>query len=566
MVILHSHLLSAMSCFPANLISQRDRTTPLILVVENDLAIRHQLTQILEERGYSSIIVDTGSSCLAELSQFRPDLILLGNLEDCKPLREQAPHTPILVMIHPEESDQIVEAFVAGATDCLIKPIRWEVLHYQMQRFITDSPCDRAQSPEYFQLEQKLEIVTLELQKKLHLERTAQQIIEQVRDALEESQIMETAVREIALALGAFCGYGTLFNSQKKYQFNVTSTLTSAKIHFTPEQENRLRDGKIVKFNYPDSQFSHKVGYACPLISRQGENLGYLGILITPEQVLGEIEQRLLTQVSRHCAAALILSRVHQQAQKKVEKLEQDLQEKDEFLNIVAHELRSPIANISFIAEMLEALFQQHPHLVSGENSHFSRKGLNYLHILQEECDREIALVNDLLDLQRLEVGKSSIQPDRIYLDYWLTNLIEPFAERMQQRQQQLSINLQPDLPPLICDPTSLERIITELLHNACKYTPPQENITIGVTATPTQIQIQISNTGVELPVAELQRIFDKFYRIPQCDRWKQGGTGLGLALVKKLIESLGGSIQVENLNQTLTFTLSFPLTSCPVN
>ncbi|MBD3881071.1 sensor histidine kinase [Phormidium tenue FACHB-886] len=114
-------------------------------------------------------------------------------------------------------------------------------------------------------------------------------------------------------------------------------------------------------------------------------------------------------------------------------------------------------------------------------------------------------------------------------------------------------------MPLLTTDLSYLERILSELLNNACKYTLPGETISITAQATPTLLKLSVSNSGVELPPNELDRIFDRFYRIPSNDPWKHGGTGLGLALVKKLAEQLGGTIEAESAAGELTFILQLP-------
>jgi signal transduction histidine kinase len=135
----------------------------------------------------------------------------------------------------------------------------------------------------------------------------------------------------------------------------------------------------------------------------------------------------------------------------------------------------------------------------------------------------------------------------------------EPFIERVRQQNQTLTLDIQ-DLPEIETDLSYLERILSELLNNACKYTPPQERITVSAHVEDEMFSLRVSNSGVEIAPAERDRVFDKFYRIPNSDPWKHGGTGLGLALVKKLAEHLGGSIRVESANQLTHFIVTLPL------
>jgi signal transduction histidine kinase len=130
----------------------------------------------------------------------------------------------------------------------------------------------------------------------------------------------------------------------------------------------------------------------------------------------------------------------------------------------------------------------------------------------------------------------------------------------MYNQQQRFNLHIAANLPLCVTDLNYLERILSELLNNACKYTPPHETITLAVQtlskldgrtgwieghhAQP-RLQISVQNTGVEIAPSECDRIFEKFYRIPNNDPWKHGGTGLGLALVQKLVEAIGGTISV---------------------
>jgi signal transduction histidine kinase len=125
-------------------------------------------------------------------------------------------------------------------------------------------------------------------------------------------------------------------------------------------------------------------------------------------------------------------------------------------------------------------------------------------------------------------------------------------------------VDIPADLPDLLTDPSTLSRILTELLNNACKYTPPTGVITVTAHRLAEQLVLSINNSGVEIAASERDRIFDKFYRIPNSDPWKHGGTGLGLALVKRLVEQLGGTIQVASSAGQTTFSLQLAIASPP--
>ncbi|MEH2071844.1 MAG: ATP-binding protein [Nostoc sp.] len=233
-----------------------------------------------------------------------------------------------------------------------------------------------------------------------------------------------------------------------------------------------------------------------------------------------------------------------------VSQLEQRNQLQNDFLNLVSHELRSPLSNIKVMIQMLQ-------------NSSLIEETQHYLKLMDDECDRELELINNLLDLQRLESSSYPIiTPDALLLQQWLPWVIEPFKIRIQEHQQTLQINLTPDLPSLFSHSTSLERILVELLNNACKYTPAAGEIVLSVrhdsSETPPKTTITISNSA-EIPAKELPRIFEKFYRLPHADIWNQGGSGLGLPIVQKLVEQLQGKIQVESNNGWTIFTLTLP-------
>lgn len=295
------------------------------------------------------------------------------------------------------------------------------------------------------------------------------------------------------------------------------------------------------------------------------------------------------------------------QLMKAVEELERLNRVKDDFLSTVSHELRTPMSNIKLSTQMLEINLKRLG-LLDSESSSIPR----YFQILKDEGQREINLINNLLDLSRLDSKNDPIIPTVIHLNTWLPKVVKPFIERANNQQQDFYLEVADHLPTLTTDIFELERILNELLNNACKYTPPGSKITLlaqlagerdqgkagekksdrendnshgsyhvspyssvqapanarAVASRQPQevvckdyLRLSVSNSGVEISDEEHQRIFDKFYRIPSSDPWKHGGTGLGLALVKGLVERLQGKIMVESAEGQTTFIVELPFT-----
>ena len=207
-------------------------------------------------------------------------------------------------------------------------------------------------------------------------------------------------------------------------------------------------------------------------------------------------------------------------------------------------------------------------------SSAYHERGQRYLEILQTECARENELIDNLLDLQRLEAGSYRILLTESWtVQDWLLRIIEPFRSRIEQRQLTLQLNLPAEPATLVSNRGSLERILAELLINACKYTHAGGEIVLEVESVfqagvreeelsspysllPNASTIFTISNSAEIPALELPLIFDKFYRLPKADRWKEGGTGLGLTLVQKLVEQLQGTIQVKSSRGWTTFTV----------
>ncbi|HEY9805399.1 MAG TPA: ATP-binding protein, partial [Candidatus Obscuribacterales bacterium] len=270
-------------------------------------------------------------------------------------------------------------------------------------------------------------------------------------------------------------------------------------------------------------------------------------------------------EISERLQAREAIRKQTEQAQLLAE-LQKLNQLKDDFLSTVSHELRTPMSNMKMALQMMTIATT-------------TERQQRYLEILKAECAREIDLINDLLDLQRLEAASyPTFLSESINLQDWFPQLIAPFRSRLEEHQQVIHIHLPERLPPLITDRSSLERLLAELLNNACKYTPAGGQIILQAEPVASSLpsdhsaplpipftRLTIQNQA-EIPALELPRIFDKFYRVPHADPWKQGGTGLGLALVKRLVEQLQGTIHVESSQGWTSFIIQLPPLNLALN
>jgi signal transduction histidine kinase len=404
----------------------------------------------------------------------------------------------------------------------------------------------------------------------LRFEATLKRITDKVRDSLDESHILQTALQELTQVLEIEGCDTALFDTEETtstISYESTKGVPSKLGYVIPiadfaEEYTQLQQGWCFQFCNLVSDFRGPVAIlACPIFDNQGV-LGDLLLFKQQQQSFDEQEIRLAKQVANQCAIAIRQARLYQTAQAQVKELEKLNQLKDDFLSTVSHELRTPVTNMKMAIHMLSRSLQQNQSFFADLSNPDvqGNKIARYFQILLNECERETSLINDLLDLQRVEAGVQPFLPTTIHLLDWLPQRLQPFEQRTQNRQQHFKSEISPNLPPLMCDSASLERVLTELLNNACKYTPPHETIKVTAQSQEGNIQLTISNSGIEIPENELPLIFDKFYRIPKADRWQQGGTGLGLALVQKLVARLGGTIQVESASGQTCFTVALPL------
>ncbi len=405
-----------------------------------------------------------------------------------------------------------------------------------------------------------------------------------VRESVDCHAICEYSVKEVVQLLDV-CGCQLRI-------FNSEATLTTALYEYVCDRDE-VGSVLVHHTRFPDTDAPNISPIVEATLTHDHPALPVFTFrypLISQMEVLGEFivhrEDRenfdaevldLLDQVGTYCAIGLRQMRFLRVSQTQSVELKRLNQLQDTFLSTVSYELRIPLSNIKMSIQMLSLVLRRSDELdpLSDVEAPFILDALayskvsRYLEVLQKECDRETKLIQDLLDLQQLDNDTVALLISSIDLPQWLAHVVKPFQKRFQEYTLNYTINIEPALPALMCDQTSLSRIMVELLNNAYRYTPSGETIQIQAFQkknirlnSSTQLHLQVINSGVEIPLEERSKVFGKFYRIPRLDIRKLGGTGLGLALVKKLILRLGGEVTLESVGGVTTFTVILPFQS----
>ncbi|MBG1242466.1 hybrid sensor histidine kinase/response regulator [Nostoc sp. NZL] len=527
------------------------KETVRILVVEDEYILAINLQESLESLGYVVLdIADSAEEAIATATELRPNLILMdirlrGETDGIQAAEEIWHHLqiPIIYVTGHSDKSTVERATLTTPFGYILKPIKEQELYVAIQTAINRYDREQFLSSVLRGMGDGVIVVD----PKLHIK-----YINQVAEALTGWRWNEAKDKMLTEVM-------KLIDEQT--QFPVENPIIT-----TLHQETTIYLGNRVLLVAKDGTTIPIADSATPLRNNSGVITG--AVLVFRDDT-----QRRLTE-ERNLAAERA-----QQLEIQVAELQRVNQLKEDFLATTSHEMRTPLSNIKMAISVLENILDRQG-ILNLKALSPSESVARYLTILRDQCEQELDLVDNLLHIRMIDADVYPLELTSIELQSWLPHVAEYFQERAQARQQSLQVNIPPKLPPLVSDLASLTEIVSELLNNACKYTPPDEQITVDVRVIDTTkslinedaesgildnlqvsyFQITISNSGVIIPKKEQSRIFEPFYRIPQSDRWQNGGTGLGLALVKKLVEYLQGTIEVTSSQGWIRFTVQLPL------
>ncbi len=228
---------------------------------------------------------------------------------------------------------------------------------------------------------------------------------------------------------------------------------------------------------------------------------------------------------------------------------------KSEFISTVSHELRTPLTSIKGYVDLL----------LLGSVGDLSPMQRNFLEVVRSNANRLVELINDLLDISRIETGRITLNREPVSLYELVEEVVESARTEIERKQLHLEVDVSPDLPLVMADRRRVLQILSNLVSNACKYTREGGHIAIAARCVDGFLQVDVSDTGVGISPEDQQRLFTRFFRADNPMRDEVGGTGLGLAISKSFVEMHGGRIWVQSeLNVGSTFSFTLPLEAEP--
>ena len=250
-------------------------------------------------------------------------------------------------------------------------------------------------------------------------------------------------------------------------------------------------------------------------------------------------------------AMAANLERAMRQLQGERDTVAGLLQSRRELIVSVSHELRTPLATLRSYLETTLDHWEETPHAALQQD----------LQVMEDEVIRLQALVEDLFTLSRAEVGRLTLRCEPTDVAMLVKRIVETRAPLAWHASRiEVVADVPCDLPPALVDASRLEQVLQNLLHNAVRHTPPGGIVAVTATTGPDSIALQVKDTGEGIAPLDLPRIWERFYQANSERTPTTSGAGLGLALVKELIEGMGGSVSVDSVpGEGSCFTIHLP-------
>jgi PAS domain S-box-containing protein len=225
-------------------------------------------------------------------------------------------------------------------------------------------------------------------------------------------------------------------------------------------------------------------------------------------------------------------------------------QMKTEFVSMVSHELRTPLTSIKGYLDLV----------LDGEAGEINEMQREFLGVVQSNTDRLVVLINDLLDISRIESGRLQLSIAVLPINQIIEEVVASLRTQIEEKRLSLELNLPEELARVKGDRDRVIQVLTNLLSNAYKFTPEGGRITVSARRTDGQVQVDVADTGIGISPRDQQKLFTKFFRADSSMTREAGGTGLGLTIAKSIVEMHGGRIWFgSEVGKGSTFSFTLP-------
>ena len=314
-----------------------------------------------------------------------------------------------------------------------------------------------------------------------------------------------------------------------------------------------VADAESVAQDYPlTPELARQIGWRSALfvpLVRDGAGVGCIGILRAESGAFDPKEVALAQTFADQAVIAIQNARLFREIQDKSRQLEIANQHKSEFLANMSHELRTPLnAIIGFSEVLLERMF--------GE---LNDKQDDYLKDIFSSGKHLLSLINDILDLSKIEAGRMELDVENFDVPSALGNALTLVRERAQRHGIALGLQVAAEVGEMRADERKFKQILLNLLTNAVKFTPDGGKVELRALLRDGVLEVAVSDTGIGIAAADHATVFEEFKQVGRHYTNKQEGTGLGLALTKRFVELHGGTLTLDSepgRGSTFTFTL----------
>jgi two-component system phosphate regulon sensor histidine kinase PhoR len=481
-----------------------------ILVVDDEKVVRDGCHRVLTGKGYEVLTAENGQVAMDILHEEVVDIILLdlkmpvmSGEEVLAKTRAKYPEIPVIIITGHGTVDTAVECMKQGAYDFITKP-------FQIDQFLLT--INRA--AEKRTLEEKARLYEEEKLRNLYdldLEKTR---LRTIINCIASGVMVTNLNLEVVLHNPALM---TLLEISKEIEnpISVDQIINDKSLIATLKQ---IQAGESSKNEF----ISQEIG--------------------TGKKALRAISAPALGPDDGVVGTVTVLQDIS--AFKQLDEMKSD------FVNMVAHELRSPLVSIR----------QQDSVLLEGLAGPLQEKQQEFLKKGMKKIDQLLELINDLLDIAKIEAGRHIQRQVPTDIEQVIKETLSLMGPRAQEQGVTLARSCQ-NMRPVYADPKSIEEIFNNLVTNAINYSPDGGKVTVTAEGLGEYMEIKVSDTGVGIDPEELPKIFDKFYRVKHAKTRQVMGTGLGLAIVKGVVESHHGTIDVESVpNKGTTFRILLPV------